>query len=73
MAKKQPSPVGRAIRGFFKWLMMILGTILLIGAATGAILACYAASYIQTVIMPEAEEATSALTLVRPARAEGHR
>ena len=65
MAKKQPSPVGWAIRGFFKWLMMILGTILLIGAATGAILACYAASYIQTVIMPEAEEATSALTLVR--------
>ena len=65
MAKKQPSPVGRAIRGFFKWLMMILGTILLIGAATGAILACYAANYIQTVIMPEAEEATSALTLVR--------
>lgn len=65
MAKKQPSPVGQVIRGFFKGLLTILGTILLIGAATGAIMACYAANYIQTVIMPEAEEATAALTLVR--------
>jgi len=34
-------------------VLKVLGTILLIGITTGAILACFAAIYIQTVIMPE--------------------
>lgn len=71
MANRQPSPAGEAIRGFFKWLMMILGTLLLIGLATGAILACYAASYIQTVIIPEAKEVADSLTIVRGVSEDG--
>ncbi len=65
MAKGRPSPVLQGIKAFFKWLMVMLGTLLLICAATGAILACYAAGYIQTVIIPEAQEATAALDLIR--------
>ncbi len=65
MAKRQPSPVLRGIKAFFKWLMILLGTLLLILAATGAIMACYAAGYIQSVIIPEAQEATAALDLIR--------
>lgn len=65
MAKGQPSPVLQGIKAFFKWLMILLGTLLLIGAATGAIMACYAAGYIQSVIIPEAQEATAALDLIR--------
>lgn len=71
MAKKQPSPVGQAVRGFFKWLMMILGTLILIGLATCAIMACYAANYIQTVIIPEAKEVTDSLTIVRGVSEDG--
>lgn len=71
MVKKQPSPVSRAIHGFFKWLMMILGTFLLIGLATGAIMACYAASYIQAVIIPEAKEVTDSLSIVRGVSEDG--
>lgn len=71
MANKQPSPVGAAVRGFFKWLMMILGTLLLIGLATGAIMACYAANYIQTVIIPEAKETADSLTIVRGTSEDG--
>ena len=65
MAKGQPSPVLQGIKAFFKWLMILLGTLLLIGAATGAIMACYAAGYIQSVIIPEAQETTAALDLIR--------
>lgn len=66
MTNRQPSPVGQAVRSIFKWILMLLGTILLIGAATGAILACYAAGYIQSVILPEAQEEVEAkMTLVK--------
>lgn len=64
MANPQKSPVLSVIGGFFKWIMMILGTLLLIGAATGAILACYGANYVTTVIMPMVEESSSGLKLV---------
>ena len=39
------------IKGFFK----LLGTLILIGVCTGAILLCFAAVYIKTVILPEAQ------------------
>lgn len=64
MANPQKSPVLQVIKGFLKWIMMILGTLLLIGAATGAILACYGANYVTTVIMPEVEESMSGLNLM---------
>lgn len=64
MASPQKSPVLQGIKGFLKWLMMILGTLLLIGAATGAILACYGANYVTSVIMPEVEESMSGLNLM---------
>lgn len=35
-------------------ILKVLGTLLLIGITTGAILACFAAVYIKTVIMPQA-------------------
>ena len=38
------------IAGFFK----VLGTLLLIGIVTGVILVCFAATYIKTVIIPQA-------------------
>ncbi len=41
----------------------VLGTLLLIGVCTGAIMACYAVVYVQTIIMPQAEEVISALSL----------
>ena len=37
-----------------KTVLKVLGTLLLIGLTTGALLACFAAVYIQTVIMPQA-------------------
>lgn len=64
MASSRKSPVLEVIKGILKWLMMILGTMLLIGAATGAILACYGANYVTTVIMPDVEESMSGLNLV---------
>ena len=54
-----------AVTGFFKWVGILLGTIVLIGAATCAILACYAANYVTTVIMDEVEETRPALSLVQ--------
>lgn len=65
MTNRQPPLAVRIVKGFFKWVLILLGTLLLIGAATGAILACYAANYIQTVIIPEAEEVVPGLDLMR--------
>ena len=47
--KKRPGGVGRFFAAFFK----ILGTLLLIGILTGSIMACFAATYIKTVILPD--------------------
>ncbi|MBR1845129.1 MAG: transglycosylase domain-containing protein, partial [Oscillospiraceae bacterium] len=65
MTNQQPSLPVQIIKGILKWILILLGTMLLIGAATGAILAWYGASYVQEVILPEAESATTALDLVR--------
>ncbi|MCD7945907.1 MAG: transglycosylase domain-containing protein [Clostridiales bacterium] len=65
MASERSGAAGRVFSGILKWLLMVLGTILLIGAATAAILAVYAANYVQAVVVPEAEEANAALSLVR--------
>ena len=35
-------------------ILQVLGTLLLVGLCTGAILCCFAAVYIKTVIIPEA-------------------
>ena len=65
MTNEQPVLVIRIVKGILKWLFILLCTLLLIGAATGAILAWYGVNYVQEVIMPQAEEATTALDLVR--------
>ncbi len=46
--KKRGHPI---IAGFFK----VLGTLILIGLCTGALLLCFAAVYIQTAILPQVE------------------
>ena len=51
---------------FFKWLFLILGTLALIGVTTCAILACYAATYIQDEIMPQVKRSSAALLEVGP-------
>lgn len=48
--RRRRNPVLAITAGFFK----VLGTLLLIGLITGVILACFAATYIKTVIMPQA-------------------
>ena len=55
--KKHRSKVGAVFAGFFK----ALGTLLLIGLCTGAILACYAVVYVQTIIIPQAQEVVESL------------
>jgi len=52
-----PRPRKRKKRrgGFIKTFFKILGTLLLIGVCTGAILCCFATVYIKTVILPEAQ------------------
>ena len=45
--KESGGHVGRCI-------LQVLGTLLLVGLCTGAILCCFAAVYIKTVIIPEA-------------------
>ena len=49
--KKGGITVGRVIGIFFK----VLGTLILIGLCTGALLCCFAAVYINEVIVPQAE------------------
>ena len=46
----------RRIGTVFGTIFKVLGTVLLIGIATGGLLLCFAAVYIQTVIMPEARK-----------------
>ena len=49
--KKRGITVGRVIGIFFK----VLGTLILIGLCTGALLACFATVYINEVIVPKAK------------------
>lgn len=46
---------------FFKWFGIVLGTILLIGLMTCLFVAGYAKTYVQDVIIPQAEEAQTTL------------
>ena len=55
--KKHRSKAGAVIAGFFK----VLGTLFLVGICTGAILACYAVVYVQTIIIPQAQEVVESL------------
>ena len=55
--KKKRSKAGMVFGGFFK----ALGTLLLIGLCAGAILACYAVVYVQTIIIPQAQEVVESL------------
>ena len=48
--KRRKHPVRRAIGIFFK----VLGTLILVGLCTGALLCCFAAVYINEVILPQA-------------------
>lgn len=67
MAKQKNKTRRRSpVRSFFKWLGLILGTLLLIGVTTGAILACYAAAYIQDEIMPQVKSSSAALLEAGP-------
>lgn len=50
--RRRKSPARRIVGGFFK----VLGTLLLVGICTGAIMACFAVVYVQTIIMPQAEQ-----------------
>ena len=50
----------RRIAGFF---LKTIGTLLLVGICTGAILACYAVVYVQTIIMPQAEQVLSSIDM----------
>lgn len=51
---------GRRIAGT---IGKVLGTLLLIGICTGAIMACYAVVYVQTIIMPQAEQSLATINL----------
>ncbi|MGN0967687.1 MAG: transglycosylase domain-containing protein [Oscillospiraceae bacterium] len=51
---------GRRVAGM---IGKVLGTVLLIGICTGAIMACFAAVYVQTIIMPQAKETLSSIEL----------
>lgn len=46
---------------FFKWLGIVLGTLLLLGMVTGLFVAGYAKTYVEDVIIPQAEEAQTTL------------
>ena len=50
--RKRRSVVGAILSGVVKFL----GTLLLIGVCTGAILACFAAVYVQSVIIPQTKQ-----------------
>ena len=57
--KKRRAPIVALIRGLFK----SLGTVLLIGLCTGAILACYAVVYVQSIIIPQAKDVVASLEI----------
>ncbi|MCD8127457.1 MAG: transglycosylase domain-containing protein [Clostridiales bacterium] len=55
MAHTNERSVGHAVKAFFKRFFIVLGTLLLVGLLTLGMVACYAASYIQDVILPQVE------------------
>lgn len=55
--RKQKKKKSRAA-SVVKWVGLTLGTLLLVGAMTFAILCCYAASYLQDVIIPEVKSSS---------------
>ena len=57
--KKRRSPIVSLILGLFK----ALGTMILVGLCTGAILACYAVVYVQTIIIPQAKDVVASLEI----------
>ncbi|MEY8404595.1 transglycosylase domain-containing protein [Oscillospiraceae bacterium 44-34] len=57
--RRKRNPVLRGIGIFFK----VLGTLILIGLCTGALLACFAAVYINEVIVPQADLSFDDFTL----------
>ena len=57
--KKRRSPIVALILGLFK----SLGTVLLVGLCTGAILACYAVVYVQSFIIPQAKDVVASLEI----------
>lgn len=59
-APRKKSLAARIVGGFFK----TLGTLILIGVCTCGILACFAVTYVQSVIMPQAEEVVASLSLI---------
>lgn len=58
MSKTNSGGAGRIVGKCFKWFFITLGTLLLVGALTGAIMACYAANYIRDVILPQVEDSS---------------
>ncbi len=57
--RRKKSLLRRIVGGFFK----TIGTLLLIGVCTGAILACFAVVYVQTIIMPQAEDVIESIDI----------
>ncbi|MCD7917837.1 MAG: transglycosylase domain-containing protein, partial [Clostridiales bacterium] len=55
MARTNERSVGRVVKAFFKWFFIVLGTLMLVGLLTLGMIACYAVSYIQDVILPQVE------------------
>ena len=66
LAQKSRNKRRHPVLTFFKWLGLILGTLALIGVTTSAILACYAAAYIQDEIMPQVKRSSAAMLEAGP-------
>ena len=62
-AGKQPRKKRSTVATVFLRIFQVLGTLLLIGIVTGAFLACYAAVYIKTAVLPNATLDLDAYTL----------
>ncbi len=60
MSKKTQKKKRRS-RGILKWIGLVMGTLILIGVTTSAILCVYAVHYIEDVIMPEVESSSTNL------------
>lgn len=58
--RRRRKSTGRRVAGA---IGKVLGTLLLIGICTGAIMACYAVVYVQTIIMPQADEVIASIAL----------
>lgn len=58
--RRRRKSTGRRVAGA---IAKVIGTLLLIGICTGAIVACYAVVYVQTVIMPQANQTVSLLNM----------